>query len=294
MKRVARSIRRQNYELRTDLGPLHLWEVKEWVKNLLTRSPWVFNWYLRRTFPVSLGVPAGLGRSAVMERQRDWELAYSEVERLGLPHAGGCKDWDSLIALQCILKHTTPESRILDAGAEYYSKLLVWLHLYGYRQLYGLNLSFSRSRKVGAIRYQKGDITDTHFGDACFDAATCLSVVEHGVDASAFFAEMHRIIRPGGLLVVSTDYADPKIDTAAIREEYRRPTSEDENRVERSTWKIFSRREIEDLVSLAAASGFTIDELPESKSAERFVRYLGQEYSFITLCFARDAWPKRS
>jgi SAM-dependent methyltransferase len=46
-----------------------------------------------------------------------------------------------------------------------------------------------------------------------FNAVTCLSVIEHGVDLAAYFREMSRIVKPGGLLITSTDYYDTPIDT---------------------------------------------------------------------------------
>jgi SAM-dependent methyltransferase len=42
------------------------------------------------------------------------------------------------------------------------------------------------------------------FDDASFDAALCLEGVEHLVDPVAFIAELSRVIRPGGHVVLST------------------------------------------------------------------------------------------
>lgn len=42
------------------------------------------------------------------------------------------------------------------------------------------------------------------FEDASFDAALCLEGVEHLVDPTAFIAELSRVIRPGGHIVLST------------------------------------------------------------------------------------------
>ena len=39
----------------------------------------------------------------------------------------------------------------------------------------------------------RGDITKLRFDAGTFDAVTCLSVVEHGVDLDAYFREMSRI-----------------------------------------------------------------------------------------------------
>jgi 2-polyprenyl-3-methyl-5-hydroxy-6-metoxy-1,4-benzoquinol methylase len=58
-----------------------------------------------------------------------------------------------------------------------------------------------------------GDITHTEYDAATFDAITCLSVIEHGVDLDAYFREMSRILKPGGILITSTDYWQAPIDT---------------------------------------------------------------------------------
>ena len=59
-----------------------------------------------------------------------------------------------------------------------------------------------------------------------------LSVVEHGVDLEAYFREMSRVLRPGGLLLSSTDYWETKIETVG-KEAYGGPVH------------IFCREEIE-------------------------------------------------
>ena len=95
--------------------------------------------------------------------------------------------------------------------------LLPWLFLYGYRHLRGGNLVFAKPICRGPIVYEHMNITRTRFPDATFDAITSLSVIEHGVDLRAYFGEMARLLKPGGLLITSTDYFEPAIDTAGSR-----------------------------------------------------------------------------
>ncbi len=78
--------------------------------------------------------------------------------------------------------------------------------MYGYRKLYGINLVFDRTFRRGPITYEYGDITQTDYAAESFDAITSLSVVEHGVNLEAYFREMWRILKPGGMLITSTDY----------------------------------------------------------------------------------------
>jgi hypothetical protein len=72
-----------------------------------------------------------------------------------------CKNWDTLAALDCILDSTSTSAKILDAGAETYSRILPWLFLYGYRNLEGINIGFKGNKKRGPIIYRYGDVTHT-------------------------------------------------------------------------------------------------------------------------------------
>ena len=120
------------------------------------------------------------------------------------PLAHLAKNWDSLAALDLILRTTDTRSRIFDAGGEWYSMILPWLCLYGYKNLTAGNLVFDKKIRRGTIVYEHSDITRTKFSNGYFDAITCLSVIEHGVDLNAYFKEMSRIIRRGGILITST------------------------------------------------------------------------------------------
>jgi len=158
--------------------------------------------------------PGSGAQNAVLQTRAEWEAAVTEARALGLPlHQDPPKNWDSLVALRAILEHTTPAARVLDAGAATYSAILPWLAAYGYRDLVGINLVFQKPLRVGPIVYEHGDITKTGYPDGSFAAITSLSVIEHNVDVSAFLREAARLLAPGGVLVVSTDYFDPAIDT---------------------------------------------------------------------------------
>ena len=77
--------------------------------------------------------------------------SIEQVQRLGLPLVGGTaankepKNWDSLAALELILKNTDPRASIFDAGGERYSMILPWLALYGYRAIRRRATSSSKS-----------------------------------------------------------------------------------------------------------------------------------------------------
>jgi hypothetical protein len=130
----------------------------------------------------------------VLQSQAEWHKAARKAEQLRLPlHRAEEKNWDHLAAVHAIVGATAKSARVLDAGAELYSNVLPALFAYGYRDLYGMNLSFIDPARRGPIRYLPGDITRTEFRDCFFDAVTCMSVIEHGVPIGAYFREMFRI-----------------------------------------------------------------------------------------------------
>jgi SAM-dependent methyltransferase len=122
------------------------------------------------------------------------------------------KNWDSLIALNAITQNTDKSAIILDAGGEKSSLILFWLYQLGYSNLKCLNLTFNKRIKRGDIEFIPGDLTKTLFPNNYFDAITCISVIEHGVDEVKYFKEMYRILKKGGLLLTSMDYWENEID----------------------------------------------------------------------------------
>jgi SAM-dependent methyltransferase len=67
--------------------------------------------------------------------------------------------------------------------------------------LEGAALSFCRTR--GLTRLVRGSVTALPFADATFDVVTALDVVEHVEDDRAALAEAARVLRPGGIAVVT-------------------------------------------------------------------------------------------
>jgi hypothetical protein len=160
------------------------------------------------------GRPNAPWANAVLKKQEEVVASTAQVRSLGLPLVPEhTKNWDTLAALDLILKTTGTNANIFDAGGARYSMILPWLFLYGYKNLIAENLDFQEPRHRGPIIYRHGDITKTDFHDNCIDAITCLSVIEHGVDLKAYFNEMSRILKPGGILITSADYYETPIDT---------------------------------------------------------------------------------
>ena len=221
--------------------------------------------------------PAVHPMNTVLKTQAEVDASVAEVNRLKLPtFSDAAKNWDTLGALYEILARIPRTGLILDAGAEVYSRILPWLYLYGYRNLIGNNLVFKEPFNFGSIRYEHGDITKTRFPDAHFDAITCLSVVEHGVDLERYFKEMARILKRGGLLVTSTDYYEQPTDTQG-KHAYGCPI------------RVFTADDMRATFAMAEKFGLKLTSAVDLASKDRVVHWKVHDlrYSFIVFAMTR-------
>lgn len=247
-------------------------------------SHWARRW-LRWPVPGAREMPPELPPTGVLQDREEWERAVDHCRRLRLPlHLDKPKNWDSLAALSQVLRHlrgtnVAPENyAVLDGGTALYSALLPSLALYGITHLTGVSLELDGPLRRGPIRLLPADITDAPFLDAGFDAVTCLSVVEHGVPLERFFREMARLLKDGGLLVLSTDYDQDPPDVSG-HVAFGAPV------------RIFSPREIRDMVGVAARHGLTLAGRLEPAHRTRPVHWASQglDYTFVLLTFHRSA-----
>jgi ubiquinone/menaquinone biosynthesis C-methylase UbiE len=59
-------------------------------------------------------------------------------------------------------------------------------------------------RRLPKVHLVRGDLTRSAFPDACFDLVLCSEVIEHLPESSPALGEMRRLLRPGGVLILST------------------------------------------------------------------------------------------
>jgi len=243
------------------------------VKSATLRSDFAYRLYLRVKFGAARlsALPAAAFPNGTLQSSEEWKSAMERAQQLHLPlHRGPEKNWDHLAAVFAIVGHTPTSARILDAGAEFYSNVLPALFVYGYSNLYGINLSFTDPARRGPIDYLPGDITHSPFPDEYFDAVACMSVIEHGVPLENYFREMARILKPGGLLITSTDYYPTAIDTHG-------------QMAHGAPIKIFSKSEIQEALKLAMEMGFELTSDVNLECTAKPIRWaqFSLEYSFI-------------
>ena len=218
--------------------------------------------------------------NSVLKSESEVEASISNLRLLKLyPRKDKPKNWDAYRAFSLVLRFGNRTSRILDVGSRY-GVLLPWLSLYGFTKLYGCDISYEKDFYDGKILHKKQNLECTDFDSNYFDFITSLSVVEHGVDLNRYFLEMHRILKPKGFLLTSTDYWPDPIDTKGLYP-YGRKFGE---------MKIFSRPEIEQMISIANGHNLSLYEAVNFTYQDKVVNWdrLDRKFTFIFLAMQKD------
>lgn len=111
---------------------------------------------------------------------------------------------------------------------------------------YGIDLAYHNDVvSPEGLNLIKGDLMNTGLPDECFDYVSSLSVIEHEVDFSMFAKEVSRLLKVGGQLFISFDYALKKIDTSLTK-------------LYSLSWNVLSKQDAERLVIVCAEHGLVI------------------------------------
>ncbi len=98
------------------------------------------------------------------------------------------------------------DTRILDLGG--FNDTCLWtLHLSGYSKLYDISPihAIYNQPYYTKIRYLFGHEEKTHFPKSFFDIVLCLNRANSAGESEPKFYEASRILRPNGLLIISSD-----------------------------------------------------------------------------------------
>jgi len=185
------------------------------------------------------------------------------------------KSWDVLRTVSFLESHVAKNEPILDIGA-YASEMPCILHRLGYSKVAGIDLNpdVLRMPYSKSVNYRVGNFMQTDFLDRFFTAITAISVIEHGFDARALFAELSRLLKSGGYFIASFDYWPQKISTDGID-------------LFGMSWTIFSRSEVEDFTEVARSYGFRPFASSDFESADRPINCMERDYTFAWMALVR-------
>lgn len=208
----------------------------------------------------------------------DWEAVQAVTEQLqqrGLPtHLTPQKNWDQGLLAQ-LLESIDRRAAILDMGCGDCCTL-DFLAALGFTNLHGIDLQIKESQKSDRYQLFEGDLMHTPFADEGYEVLTSISVIEHGVDLDAFFQEADRLLKPNGILFVTTDYWETKIPIDPTIKPFG------------LSWQIFSKEEIQEAIEFAQRQGFTLIQenvFPACQGSP--VSWYDQDYTFIALAFRK-------
>ena len=225
----------------------------------------------------------------VLKSREEVDKVLAKLHDEDLPlHVTPQKNWDHFLIKE-LTRDKSRDLRIVDVGSgDGYT--LEFLHRLGFDNISGIDLSIPRRRLVkrffrrmvrrrfvGTDLVRRGDMCNTGLPDASVDLITSVSVIEHNVPKRAFLEECARILRPEGVIYLSTDYwEDAEMDDGT-----RVPLFD-------TDWTIQNKPMIEELVRMASEADLELLQASDiPATGERTVSYYGYEYTFIALEFTK-------
>lgn len=110
------------------------------------------------------------------------------------------------LAMDVLKRHISPSGKLLlDVGCGC-GTLLQIARQRGYT-VRGIEISAymaAQARKLFHLDVEEGRLEDANFDDEEFDVVTALEVLEHLTDPVSWLREIHRVLKPGGWLLLTT------------------------------------------------------------------------------------------
>ncbi len=220
-----------------------------------------------------------------LQTRLESDAATQVVTRLGFPsHHDPQKNWDTFKAIAYVRTLKDRFDRfvpVLDAGSGARMVAPRWLRQLNYKHVYACDVQGAQKDvyKPLAIKFSVQDLTRTTYEDAFFQAVTCISVIEHNIPFEAFAEEMARVLKPGGLLLVSTDYWSEPIDCTGIF-----PYGPDAGQM-----RIIDPKALESFADICTGLGLELCEPLQFDTTDKAVRWerVDRDYTFAFAAFRK-------
>ena len=221
--------------------------------------------------------------SKILQSKVEVKESIDILKQLGLSeflHNSSPKNWDCLRTFSDIVNHGKINSMILDAGSGWTSHIGHWLELYGFYNIFAVDMRFKKDLRIGNIHYCRDNLENTRFGSGIFDFIFSISVIEHVTSLKNFFKEMNRIMKQEGHLLISTDYWKDKIMLDTIM-----PYN-----TKGDITRIFSKEELKEVIKLAKENNFVLSNLLNFECDESVVYWseIKKQYTFAFLAFRKQ------
>jgi len=216
-------------------------------------------------------------RAAGFDTSRGWRRAmYSLRWRIRFRSApepvAVNKSWDVWNMYQAVTGHVPDRTaRVFEMGS-YNSEIPLVLWRTGYH-----NIRASDFNPLGrAIRWYGNridfrceDFYNPDLPPASVRVMTALSVIEHGYDQAKLLATASRLLAPGGVFLLTTDYREEGV------------VIPDDFRAFGLSYRIFSRSNIESLIRDATAAGLELIDTPQWGPSDYPIAWQQWRFTFL-------------
>lgn len=211
----------------------------------------------------------------ILQNWQEIQVALQELQNQNLPlHIDIHKNWDHLLLYEVIGKKDK-QALIVDLGCGECCTL-DFLDALGFKNLHGVDLKVEPKKENLSYTLHQGDLIKTPFISNTCDVVISVSVIEHGVDLPAFFAEVSRLFNKNGLLFLTTDYWSEYIEIDSSIKPYGLP------------WKVFCQADVFQIISLAKDNKLILEEHEEIPTClDKTITWNNYSYTFLALLFKK-------
>jgi SAM-dependent methyltransferase len=147
-----------------------------------------------------------LKAAQMMTSEREWQDEHGaklQIDAFSRP--GTRLVFHRQFALVGDALHLESEHRVLDLGCGA-GLFLAWLERRRQLRLHGLDLSITSVRvardRTSSVKLLVGDAQELPYADESFDRVVCNGAIHHLPDVQAALRELHRVLVPGGRIVL--------------------------------------------------------------------------------------------